>query len=70
MKITFDQFIALLHAFLAIVTTWTAVMTVRNRSKIQQINIAINSRMDELLKSATGLARAQGKEEGRNENKT
>lgn len=67
MNLSFDDFIALLHAFLAVVTTATAVLAMRNRTKIQQINVAINHRMDELIESVKAQARAEGREEARKE---
>lgn len=65
--LSFDDFIALLHAFLAVITTATAVLAMKNRSKIQQINVAINHRMDELIESVRAEALARGKEEARKE---
>lgn len=64
---TFDNFIAGLHAFLAVVTTFIGVVTMKNRRNIQQIKVSINSRMDELIASVKAQARAEGREEGRNE---
>lgn len=43
------------------------VQIFRSKKAIQEVHLSINSRMDELLKSARGEAKAQGKEEGRQE---
>ena len=43
------------------------IIAFQNRGAIQQVHIAINSRMDQLLKSTGLAARAEGKEEGKAE---
>jgi len=36
------------------------VIALLNRKAIQDVHVSINSRMDQLLKTATGAARAEG----------
>jgi len=50
--------IAALSALLAVLVSW------RNAKKIQEVHVLINSRMSELLVSATRAARANGVVQG------
>lgn len=64
---TFNNIILGINAFIALVTTGLAVMTYFNRKAIQEVHLSINSRMDQLLTAARGVATAEGREIGRSE---
>lgn len=48
----------------AIAALVAAVMSIRNSSKIKEVHISINSRMDQLLKEKGIASRAEGVIEG------
>ena len=45
------------------------VNTKKNSNAIQNVHLSINSKMDDLLKATKGESFAEGREQGRSENK-
>ena len=60
--------IALIITIPPTITSLVAVyLAVKSNKAIKEVHLVMNSRLDQLLKSSNAEARAEGKEEGRNE---
>jgi hypothetical protein len=69
MMISAISFAEIAQLITALAALGAVIMSARNGRKIQEVHLSINSRMDELLRSARASARAAGIDEERNRDK-